>query len=103
MKLEDKKFLAEWMGWKVHRRYGLDDVLWFELDFGDKSISITKWNPDTDHQQFAEVWNKMQTWKQDMVNERILPIYSPSHFVTEVLNSLPKVMEAVLEVLKGGG
>ena len=100
MELENKKYLAEWMGWKY---VGGNVVDFFHPSHDRKIIEVKKWNPDTDHKQFAEVRHNIS----DFVWERIKQAYFSQHlserqgnFEDAILFYLPKVMEAVLEVIR---
>ncbi len=98
MTLEDKKFLAEWMGWEIGRDY-TPQMTGIFFRNGNKIYREVKWNPDTDHKQFAEVWNKLDDKQRFAVSTFLYEMDEPS-FISIILNDLPKVMEAVLEVLK---
>ena len=99
MKTEEKRELAEWMGKTVSFHKGWTKI---DNDYADQ------WNPDTDYKQFAEVWNTMDGRLQNEVlskfgiedeetGERIL---CKTGAVGMILNDLPKVMGAVMEVIR---
>jgi hypothetical protein len=114
MELEDKKFLAEWMGWKKYpfsknsKQDCLDSA---HKKQNGKCIYLKTWNPDTCHKAFTEVWDRLtQSQKLRALGycvrkEGKYPVVELLHVLTaisNILNNLPKVMEKVLEVLKGG-
>ena len=121
MKLEDKEFLAEWMGWELRNILRHDDT--FNPDFRprvffersedvivfDKESKplfyLDKWNPDNPKtDQFKEVWNKLK--KMDLITELKCKCWKGeigNNLADAILNDLPKVMDAVLEVLREGG
>jgi len=103
MKLEDKKYLAEWMGWEVQHFasntkyehlviYGETEV----VEGGSGLFESNHWNPDDNHKQFAEVWNKL-THKQRYT---FYCEVSGSYILDAVLNNLPGVLDIVLKVIK---
>ena len=112
MKLKDKKFLAEWMGFKTRPSedsfeiFFDDRALFLNDDYRNRWIWELHWNPDTDHKQFAEVWIKLSyDQKISVKNTMVTPTqnYSPTvMFADRIIFDLPEVMVAVLEVLKGG-
>ena len=103
MDIEEKKFLAEWMGWRIEY-HGGGEVIDCPQGRIPGIMSFREWNPDTDHKQFAEVWNEMCDVQQGMVERLVEKKVKLSgltiDFVSELLNDLPKVMDAVLEVIK---
>ena len=98
MKTEDKKYLAEFMGWEISNP-GLVGGTYIEMD--DGPLPIEHWNPDSNHDQFKEVWNKLDETDQMYV---LLGIdesgQGTNDTVSISLNDLPRVMEAVLEVIR---
>ena len=105
MKIDDKKFLAEWMGWEnVKAPF---EESWSKMNEVGESMLITfgldSWNPDANHDQFKEVFNKLDerqligTVADELCNRL------PLTFAKLILNSLPKVMETVLAVLRKEG
>jgi len=56
---------------------------------------MEEWNPDTDHEQFTEVWNKLSYEDQVLISGSY-----PFIAVGKILNELPRVMEDVLRVIK---
>ena len=97
MNIEDKIWLAEWMGWRT----GLDEMI-FHMLYKDNFREPTRlkyWNPDTSHEQFKEVRKKLTDEQWAMVN--LLCTDSKNRLMEDVvLFELPKIMEAVLTVLK---
>ena len=94
MKLDDKKFLAEWMGYKFYSN--AQGVLYYNEN--DSHIVINQWHPDTDHKQFTEVYKKMTREQQLRMGMLIAKHNCWPYDI--ILNKLPKVMEAVLTVLR---
>jgi len=92
MEPEDKKMLAEWMGWTFNGYQFLGEM-------PNGGIHEMNWNPDTDHKQFAEVWNKLTEFQRHTVLGGFGTYYLAFN---ECLNNLPKVMEAVLTVIQKG-
>ena len=98
MELSSKKALAEWMGY--HFIQNSHPERFFEQTGEHAYIqmgNLDSWNPDTDHKQFAEVWNKLSELQQEQALWYMPQDEEP---VDRVLNNLPKVMDAVLEVLE---
>jgi len=92
VKLKDKKFLAEWMGKLVVAHF---------IEFDGKLRDRELWNPDTNHEQFKEVWNKLTAEQKYKVNKKCFRrLESDYDLLTMALNKLPKVMDAVMEVIK---
>jgi len=89
MNLEDKKFLAEWMG--------RSDPGYFTN--GMEKIEHV-WDPDTAHEQFKEVWNKLTKDEHTRIMHKTLIGNSKDYFSTVLLNNLSKVCQAVIEVIK---
>ena len=105
MELIDKKYLAEWLyGHEVCPEGWLTSPRGNEyINDGMYCPNFVDWNPDTDHKQFAEVRHNIS----DFVWERIKEAYFSQHlserqgnFEDAILFYLPKVMEAVLEVIR---
>ncbi len=110
MKLEDKKRLVEWMGWDVfeheeeHEGFSEptgEDCIWKNDGF---FCFLKEWNPDTNHEQFKEVWNKLTIGMKEHIC-RSLEIdrkfdYVEIGLAELILNDLPKVMDAVMEIIK---
>ena len=92
MNIEDKKFLAEWMGERFIQ------VNLREVTLLEHRTDFILWRPDTDHYQFSEIWTKM------VVGEKlaVLGILHTTElgYIEFFLWRLPEVMQAVLEVLK---
>jgi len=102
MKLEDKKLLAEkLMGWTLlAQTYAVG--IYFPKD--KFKFWINDWNPDTNPEQFKEVWNKL-TLQQQMdiakdLSENRKEYDNIINAFNHILDDLPKVMDAVLEVIK---
>jgi hypothetical protein len=107
MELEDKKFLAEWMGghvWENGKGFNIVEYLhtW-------PPIFFNKWNPDTCHKAFTEVWDRLtQSQKLRALGycvrkECKYPVVELLHVLTaisNILNNLPNVLDKVLKVLK---
>jgi len=96
MNLEQKKKLAEFMGWKFGEYPHSEIFIWKNKN--QSTLLIAEWNPDTNHVQFAEVWNKLEESQQEEV--MFLGADSSKKWTSTLLNDLPKVMEAVLEILE---
>lgn len=103
MNLYTKKKLAEWMGWDINNHPNVKKYPSFFKNWDDKTKTDgfmlflnMDWNPDTDHKQFTEVWNKIT-----VADKRVLYDDSdPTEFsINMLLNDLSGVMEIVLEVL----
>jgi len=86
MNLEDKKFLAEWMG------YLLEGKNYWMPKF---NIYLMDW---PNHEQFKEVWNKLNVEEQDLVFGQTTD--NKLAFIHMLLNELHKVVQAVIEVIK---
>lgn len=110
MNIEDKKFLAEkLMGWHTDEENPLHFWVWHE-SFKETvtTYEIDKWNPDTNHEQFKAVIEKFESTKMtkkqiDKMSEVFIGAPLGGPLFTSYLwmaNNLPKIMEAVLEVLK---
>ena len=97
MNIDQKKKLAEWMGWHWNDVW---NSICKSLDESPKNaIIIEHWNPDTNYKQFADVWNNLNP---EQVSEVVKGSYDNIEFVDMVLNDLPKVMNIVLDVLNIG-
>ncbi len=100
MKVTDKKFLAEWMGWEYIPE---SDCVPCQLRPNNfKHIPFHEWRPDVNHEQFTEVWNKLRTLQKCRVGMKVCGSLSNlrTAFVGVVLNNLQVVMSAVLVVLR---
>lgn len=113
MKIEDKKFLAEWMGnvklVPNSQGYLLREVPHFKL--GLPSTQRVVWNPKTSPEDFKEVLEKFElmkpTNKQYSKMDEVF-IGSPdlsAHFSSYlwVCNNMPRIIKNIVEVLKEGG
>ena len=102
MKLEEKKILAEWMGWEVDPLFP-DDEFW-RPEIKNKSGKVIyyfhDWNPDTNHEQFKEVWNKLPTHLGISLIRRFGVEENPQKYGDIILNNLPELMDEIIEVLK---
>ena len=113
MNLDDKKFLAEWMGWLDTKKLaecqeykkkggaGFWIALMAEKSILDKALSK---NPDTNPEQFKKVWNKASLGLKEAVCRK-LDIDKKFEYVEIglaelIINDLPKVMNAFIEVIK---
>jgi len=96
MKLEYKKFLAEWMGWSLYN----GSTGWVITKEGMSVTHLDIWNPDTNHEQFKDVWNKLGGEQIYKVIEKTGTRQKAMLFANILLNDLPKVMDAVMEVIK---
>jgi len=106
MNLEQKKKLAEWMGWEIIKRPNGNDVF-----FGINHYFVRNWNPDTNYVQFFEVWDKLTqsqklkalgyTAKKDL-GSIVVPLLNVLTAISKLKNdaSLSELMDAVLEVLE---
>jgi hypothetical protein len=106
VKLEDKKFLAEWMGAEKKISTG-DTLLRYIFPNNPNALYVEdEFNPDTDHKDFAEVWNKMTMEQQQIVIKLSVgePLNVATHcwWTTKLLMHPEQVMDKVLELLKGG-
>ena len=100
MKIEEKKKMAEkLMGWHTEDNENPMCFWEYHASFGeDVAIyEIAEWNPDTNHEQFAEVWNKLSEAQQKIVI--IKCANNQLAFIHLMLNDLPKVIKAVMEVV----
>jgi len=94
VKLEDKKILAEWLGEVV------SDHIPLGLYMVHRMLLLDKWNPDTDHNDFKEVWNKLKALDLDVdLLGKLDCCGNCVKFADLIFNHLPKVMEAVMEVI----
>lgn len=91
LNIEQKKKLAEWMGWQ------LDPMVENYYYTPNRNWHLNEWKPDRKHKHFAEVWNKLSEGQQEDV--MFLGADSSKTWTKTLLNNLPKVMDAVLEVL----
>jgi len=104
MDIESKKFLAERMGWESEHPKG--GLVFFIMTKDEpvntilKSFMADKWNPDTNHEQFKDVWNKLTDNQRTQVEIKTIHNSVRGSFVWILLNDLPKVVKEVIEVLK---
>ena len=64
MDIEDKKRIAEWMGWIIETRRVLHksfDESFIIYPNGGYSI-LKSWNPDTDRNCWPEIWEKIEKY-----------------------------------------
>ncbi|MCP3683887.1 MAG: hypothetical protein GY861_14485 [bacterium] len=103
MNIEDKKFLAEWMGWRVvykrdpWRETGFE-VFERNTDFGTAELQFNEFRPDTDHKQFAEVWEKLPVPEREYWEKMQWSGYTG--FGEKLLKDLPDVLDKIIERLK---
>ena len=107
MKLEDKKFLAEWMGWNIIKKdvcFNTDEKLFIlkKTKYGTSEIPTSHYNPSDDLYEFREIWNKLSDRQKYEVEYDLEELYGEEEDnpFTFLLNELPKVMDAVIKVLK---
>ena len=104
MKLEDKKFIAEQIGWSSHCTIGpVKENIKNIQDGKDWNYFCEwdKWNPDTDHEQFAEVKKKISNGQWGTITDKYRTVINYYLLMEDaILFDLPKVMEIVLTVLK---
>ena len=97
MELEQKKILVEWMGWQ------LDPMIKGIYYRKDDMIVLRNWNPDINHNHFAEVWLKLKGTQRSFVAEKFKidmgDLNESMYLANLILFDLPKVMEAVMEVI----
>jgi len=103
MEIEDKKILAEWLGWVFVE--GSQGPEYFSCDsFEDKNRGLTiqcpTWNPDSNHYQFNEIWNKFNLSQKHVVLVRCKEAGSPINAVNLILSDLHKVCQIAVEVIK---
>lgn len=101
MKLEEKKRLVKWMGGKFSLNPFDDEITYF--DFKDKdSIFTEDYNPNINHEQFKEVWNKLDRQQKDRVIVNCVGVnVTGRDFADMTFNNLPKVMYTVMGVISG--
>ena len=63
MDLEDKKVMAEFLGWEFLEGQNAYDYVASD----GREIDLLNFNPDTSHEQFYEVWEKMTPGQQSTV------------------------------------
>jgi len=107
MTLDEKLELARWMGWFVQGN-SLNDgpTIYFyqeNVQKGTPERPLDKWNPDT-QPDFVDVWNKLTSGEVKKLLKVLdekegEQIFRPD-IIDMVLNDLPKVMKAVIEVIK---
>jgi len=97
MEIEDKKILAEWIlkivdGDILRTRY---------LNGHFLEIKLKDWNPDKNHNQFKEVFDKLDPiiWPEVIKNLPDVPdnFWYGCYFM---MNHLPKICQALIEVIK---
>ena len=106
MKLEDKKFLAKWLGWEIKEiESNFETLIVIKLNKG--WIFLNHWNPDTNPDQFKEVATNLNYIQRQELDE-VLKQDNPDGFdvlgeYLWVSNNLPKVCQAVIDVLREEG
>jgi len=94
VKLEQKKIVLEWLGWVLDGYF---------KDQNGKGRALDLWNPDTNHNDFKEVWDKLTDDNKSQLMWKLSKTNTVEHFpsaISLILNDLPQVMEAVMEVIK---
>jgi len=92
MKLEDKKILAEWMG------YEFIDYLHVKDENGNYIADGREWMGDDDYHNFAKVWNKLKLGDRLNIETRMM---EDEFSISDVLlNHLPRVMRLAMEAIK---
>lgn len=89
LSLKDKKLLAEWIGMEFLP--GNSYRAWEEFD--------KNWKPDTNHRQFKEVWSNLTIDQTNQILSNLVVI-DPGYMAHLILNDLPRVCKAVIEVIK---
>lgn len=107
MELEDKKILAEWMGWEI-----IDHPFKYEVAsqycFGPEKIPESVWNPDKDYNQFKELEKHLEEtgiWHiyLELIGNVILfdPVISKETAMTHGLTiSIKSKCKVILEIVK---
>jgi len=101
MKVEDKKYLAKWMG-----GYFSPVSKWtFEFVRTKDGREITQWNPDVNHIQFKEIWAKLPNILKLQVVKMLIPDCESRwivglDFIDMALNTLPKIMDTALTAIR---
>ncbi len=104
MELEDKKLIAEkLMGWEII--HGMGTWSFATIDKPGKTgknTELKNWNPDTDHNHFAEVWTKLTPGQQQFVLANCETM-DTAEIISALLTKegLTEFCVFVLEVLKG--
>ena len=101
MEIEDKKILAEWLGWKVEKdKYGY--FLW--ASDGLTRCDMDGWEPDENHNQFKDIWKKLTGPEMDSFNDKLKTNSPwddhPCHLMEVYCNDPVKVLDAIIEVIK---
>jgi len=95
---KDKKFLAEWMGDAMPTAI-YDERNMYDIVPKDREY-MEFWNPDINHEQFKEVFNRLPTHMGISLIRRFGVEKNPQKYCDIILNNLPKVMDAVMEVIR---
>jgi len=111
VKIEDKKKLAVFMGWKTDDENPLHFWVWHESYKETVSTyKIKEWNPDTNPAQFKEVLERLtpeQKLGLDLEIRGQMPVYALIDQGTVfddylwISNHMPQVIQAILEVIEG--
>lgn len=107
MELEDKKIVAKWMGYKSCMEENVTTGESYLVVNKNIGKGYRKWNPDTNHEQFKEVFNSLDIVQRTKVYKK-LGCYDDDFsrsiqcdIISDlILNELPKVMRAVVQVIK---
>jgi hypothetical protein len=71
MKIEDKKQIAEWMGWGKPY-FAVQKKCYFETD--TEVLDIDDWNPDKDANCWPEIWERITGVDQIRFYEKLLEL-----------------------------
>jgi len=103
MKLKDKKFLVKWLGYTIEK----DPTGRLEYFInGHRQMFLREWNPDTNPEQFKEVFNKLDVEQRKLSEQIYLESNNPYYNnhadsgIEILLNDLPRIVQAVIEVIK---
>ena len=95
MDIEQKKKLGEFMEWRYHTCLNS----FYYGDGNDDFYDEENWNPDTKHDQFSEVFERLEPHQKELIFKKFNAYNDPGNWTNALLHRLDKVMEAVLEVL----
>ena len=104
--IEQKMFLADWMGFKIHHRNTAHLV--FNYDKYPQFGSFTyydDWDPFNNHKDFAEIYGNLTPQNVEDIIRKVTGGYGESMyaecFIDELMLHLPTVCQATYEILKG--
>lgn len=99
LSLEDKKLLAEWLYPKGFWDNEMEDWIVKKSKSSIHVFGVSEWDPDINHEDFKEVWNKLTI---DQTNQILcnLVVIDPGYMAHLILNDLPRVCKAIIEVIK---